>query len=160
MAQIPLTQGLCAVIDDADLPLVSGRNWHAVAAGSPIGKFYAARGEWTGGRMRRVYMHRLIAEAKQGEQVDHINADGLDNRRCNLRLATQSQNNANSAPWKAPASGYRGVYKERRRWAAAISVCGQMVRLGSFLCPIEAARAYDAAAKSHYGEFARLNFPT
>lgn len=118
------------------------------------------------GKRRRIFMHRVILERKLGHPIpeglcaDHINRDGLDNRRDNLRPATNSQNVANSEyGGRKVASPYRGVSPTRngRRWRARIQAEGKQFRLGTFDTPEEAALAYNAAAIQHYGEFARLN---
>lgn len=93
--------------------------------------------------------------------VDHINGNGLDNRRSNLRLATAFQNLANMAI-RPHTSQYKGVsyYKHRtsyKKWVAEIRCNRKRVRLGAFESEIEAARAYNEAAKNLFGEFARLN---
>lgn len=113
---------------------------------------------------RVVYIHRLIMERVTGrplerkESIDHINRNPLDNRRCNLRIATQSQNSGNRIIRSIDnKSGYKGVdFIERlNRWRATVG--GK--HIGLFGTPEEAAHAYDAMAIKRYGEFARLNFP-
>ncbi len=94
--------------------------------------------------------------------VDHINCDGLDNRRANLRLATRQQNKCNSRPRaRRGTSRYKGVWwdKERRKWRAAVGYNGKTKHLGAFDNDIEAAKARDVAAKKYHGQFAWLNFP-
>ena len=85
---------------------------------------------------------------------------GLDNRRANLRLSTVAQNAWNSKK-RNPRSGYKGVWfaADKGLWRAAIVCHGRRIHLGYFTDKIAAARAYDAAAKKYYKEFARLNFP-
>jgi hypothetical protein len=104
-------------------------------------------------------MHRfLIGEA--GLYVDHRNGDGLDNRRANLRSATNSQNQANRGKSKRNKSGFKGVYfhKPAQKFLASIQFEGKLRHLGLFADPIEAAKAYDAAALEYFGQFAKTNF--
>lgn len=106
-------------------------------------------------------MHRLILGTSVGMEVDHVNGDGRDNRRVNLRLATHSQNMANQRKRRdGISSRYKGVWYERRRkrpWRAKIKVRGRQVNLGYFETEEEAAYAYNLAALEHFGGFARLN---
>jgi hypothetical protein len=103
---------------------------------------------------------------RKGRVVDHRNNDGLDNRRANLRPATQSQNMINRPKKPNTASKYRGVRwdKSRNLWYSEIHFRykGRRIRkfLGRFKNEIDAAKAYDEAAKKYHGEFARLNFPS
>lgn len=108
-----------------------------------------------------LYMHREILGAPKGVDVDHINKDCLDNRRCNLRLATRSQNLANGTPsTQRKVSRFRGVLRKgSRRWYAEVSVRGTRTRSGPFSTDEQAAIARDAMAREAYGEFATLNFP-
>jgi hypothetical protein len=102
-------------------------------------------------------MHKLLTG---WPQTDHINGNGLDNRRCNLRPVTSQQNRANQRKTRG-TSQFKGVYLRRRErnWEAAIKVNRRRIYLGTFSSEVEAARAYDAAARHHFGEFAALNFP-
>lgn len=95
-------------------------------------------------------------------RVDHINGDGLDNRRSNLREANAAQNAANAGLRSDSVSGFKGVYPNTAGglpWKAEIRANGKRRYLGIFGDPATAARAYDAAAREAFGEFARLNFP-
>jgi AP2 domain/HNH endonuclease len=93
--------------------------------------------------------------------VDHINGNGLDNRRTNLRPATSAENARNRRSQRGSSSPYKGVswIRSRRNWRANLRVGDRLIHLGSYTDPADAARAYDAAALKYFGEFARLNFP-
>jgi AP2 domain-containing protein len=152
---VPLTKGLVAIVDEADMPLISAIAWKAE---DHAGCRYAAYNEYIGNyRQRKVYMHRLIIGAGKNQRVDHRNGNGLDNRRSNLRIATVGQNAANRAAYSK--TGYKGVHvKPSGNFHASISKDKRTIYLGTFPTPEEAARAYDVAAISLHGEFARLNF--
>jgi hypothetical protein len=111
--------------------------------------------------IKLVYLHREIMNAPEGLLVDHINSDTLDNRRVNLRLATHSQNSCNRPKKSNTSSRFIGVNFEklRNQWCAKIRHHGKRIWLGRFENEIEAAKAYDEAARKYHGEFARLNFP-
>lgn len=106
-------------------------------------------------------MHRAILRPAYGSEVDHVNGNGLDNRRDNLRACVRTQNNGNRRLSGLNASGYRGVSWDARndRWRADIRAFGVARNLGRFTDAAQAARAYDAAARDMFGEFARPNFP-
>lgn len=158
VTKISLTQGYVAVIDDEDVPLVMPFRWNARKIG---GHVYA----WSTGNAKLglpvIGMHRLITNCQQGQLVDHIDRDGLNNTRANLRLATRAQNRLNARRSSNNTSGFKGVHRcgRTRRWRSVITVDGRKIRLGWFDSREDAARAYDAAAVKHYGDFARLNFP-
>lgn len=153
--EIILSRGLVALVDDADYGwLMTGGKWNA--RGRP-GNYYAARTIWEGKKCRGQVMHRLLLPTPG--QVDHINGDSLDNRRANLRPASPSQNAANRKARSDSKSGYKGLHRVGRKWQVSLTVHGRFVQVGMFRDKEEAARAYDAAALEHFGEFARLNFP-
>lgn len=158
MAHITLNTGDVVLIDDADYPLVSQYNWRLRSGG---GATYAITNSRNEGKRTTVSMHRLIM-GEGALAVDHVNRNGLDNRRSNLRWATRSENGRNSRPSKGRR--FKGVYFKRdekysKPWEAQITVDGKNVFLGCYSTEEEGARAYDAAAKRYFGEFACLNFP-
>lgn len=163
---IPLSKGKFAAIDAADFPLIGTYAWSAAPARH--GKWYATsmtrnRGKRNavgmGKRPRKnILMHRVILAPDKSQRVDHKNNDGLDNRRCNLRICTVSQNHANRhRHWSS--CGFKGVVFERGRYLARCGPAKRREYLGTFTTPEAAARAYDAAALRIFGEFACLNFP-
>lgn len=111
------------------------------------------------GKLVRVSMHRLIMNPPDGVFVDHINGDGLDNRRENLRLVTRQQNMANSRKRHVGQSKYKGVSQARNspRWRACIVVNKKQIHIGTFDDELDAARAYDRKAVELYGEHAFTN---
>lgn len=163
---VPLTKGMTAIVDKADAESVLRFFWFAKKHGTgPNVIWYASRrvrvGEPLFGVCQMVPLHKfLLANASD---VDHINGNGLDCRRCNLRSATKSQNMGNCRLSAASKTGFKGVTfrpakgNRRGRWCARISTDGKRVTLGSFQDPIEAAKAYNEAALQKWGAFARLN---
>ena len=154
--RIYLTQGKFTIVDDEDFQRLSRFKWHAQVR--PYTS-YAVREFSTGyGRRRRklIPLHRFILDAPDGIQVDHINGNGLDNRRVNLRLCTAQQNCANNRRVYSK-SGYKGVYWNQCVWQARLNHNGKLLYFGSYKSPIDAARAYDKAATEIFGSFARTN---
>lgn len=153
--EIPLSKGYIAIVDAVDADRVSHYQWSAQPVGSTV---YAQRslkrddGAWTTQRMHQLLTGYAI--------TDHRNGNGLDNRRANLREATQGQNLFNQRR-KRGASGFKGVtwWKRDSKWKAQISAAGTNHHLGYYQTKEEAARVYDAAARDLHGEFATLNFP-
>ena len=114
------------------------------------------------GSERTVYMHRWIMNAPKGMVVDHINHNGLDNRKENLRFATNAENSRYARKTKNKfSSNYKGVHyiKKVKRWRAMITFEGKTIYVGQYKDEISAAKAYDRAAKKYFVEFACLNFP-
>lgn len=152
---IPLTFGQHAIVDAEDFAWLS--HWDWFAAKRPDGKFYAVR---TSEDRKRIRMHRVILDCASGEEGDHKNGNTLDNRRENLRKCTHLQNGRNRLKSKNNTSGFKGVtwHTCGNKWLAQIRVNYKTISLGHYDDPVEAARAYDAAAKLHFGEFAKVNF--
>lgn len=154
--EIPLTQGKVALVSDEDYEKVSAYRWYA--NGYKRGRYwYAVCGHIRPQGLRAVLLHRFILDAPKGMVVDHINGNGLDCRRENMRLCTNTENLYNQKPRRQ--GEYKGVQKSGYRWDALITVNYEVISLGRFASEEAAARAYDAAARRHHGEFARLNFP-
>jgi hypothetical protein len=158
---IALTRGKFAIVDADDYERLSQYRWFALYT---KWGFYAARNSRKdeSGKRHTILMHREILGVPHGFLVDHVNNNSLDDRKSNLRPATPSQNICNRRLSKAGCSSkYRGVfwYKRAKKWCAAINHERKYIRLGLFSSEIEAAKAYDAAARKYHGEFARLNFP-
>ncbi|TNC15362.1 hypothetical protein FF100_05020 [Methylobacterium terricola] len=100
-------------------------------------------------------MHRVLTDAPSEMYVDHANGDGLDNRRANMRLATQTQNMANKAVERRNLLGLKGVSAARGKFRATITPNGRKIHLGTFKTPEEAAAAYRGAAVALWGDFAK-----
>lgn len=157
--EIPLTQGKVALVDAEDAERVNEYRWCAnkVILKSGKVKFYASRTVRKGVQRQ---LHRFLTNAKRGQEVDHKNGDGLDNRKSNLRVCTRAQNLWNRGKTKPGSSIYKGVVKTKHnRWAAYIKANGKREFLGCYATEIEAAAAYDKRAKELHGEFAYLNLP-
>ncbi len=147
------------LFDEEDEKLVSAYTWYLNPAGYVIAN---------GRDPKLVYMHRLVMNAKKGQQIDHINGNKADNRKCNLRFSDQSQNRANSKKQipkgREATSQYKGVRMRKdmnpknRVWTSAIKFRKKRFHLGSFHTELEAAQAYDKEAVKVFGEYAQLNF--
>ena len=152
-------QGRVALIDDEDYDLVSPYHWNVNRVITSRKSPYAITTlpAKIGGSRSTLTMHKLITGYRM---TDHRNRNTLDNRRFNLREVTSSQNQMNASSHSG-ASQFKGVWwrKERSVWTANISLDHRRKRIGSFSNEIDAARAYDAAARELFGEFALLNFP-
>lgn len=158
MAEIQLTRGVNSLVDDADLEWLSQWKWSVSGSGDYAERAVVVRPR-PNQKTRCIKMHRLILGAEPGQFVDHINGDGLDNRRGNLRLCTKAENSRNRRIHTGNVAGFKGVTPHHGRWRAVIKASGQRLSLGVFGTREEAARAYDAAAMVHHRGFARLNFP-
>jgi len=158
--RIRLTTGEIALVDDADYSRVARYSWFVARRGRAL--IYAVtqlpNGTW-------VYMHRFVLRLRKGSRgvVDHLNANGLDNRRRNLRRCSVRQNLLGMG-LRTHSSRFKGVYwakpqraQWRGSWVAQIGLHRKVISLGHFEREEDAARAYNRAARRHYGRFARLN---
>ncbi len=160
MKEIPLTQGKVALVDDDDYEWLIQWKWHYHRSSNDRGGYAATWGSHNLSPRPHTMMHRLILGATSGSQIDHVNHNGLDNRRCNLRLCTRSQNAANQRAWdRCKTSQFKGVswHKSTRKWIAYGKAYQKMHHLGLFGTEREAAQAYNEFAVKTWGEFARVN---
>ena len=149
---VPLTKGRFALIDEEDVDRVSQYNW------------YVGKGKHTHYAHHKskesFLLHRFVTNAPDDVQVDHINSNGLDNRKTNLRFCNNGQNSAASRKRQGTRSKYRGVVFDSTascKWKARVYDNGKQIVLGRFSSEEEAALAYNKAALERYGEFARIN---
>ena len=160
MIEIPLTQGKVALIDDEDYELVSKYKWFPQKGNNTV--YLVAHSKGVPSKERKtIRMHRLIMNAQPGQKIDHVNGNGLDNRKENLRFATSQQNSQNLRRFEG-VSKYKGVVydtnpKQKNKWRARITVNKNRIHLGRFPSEREAAFAYNEAAIKYFGGFARLN---
>jgi hypothetical protein len=148
------TKGVIAIVDASDAETVGRWNWTTASSGH----LYRKTPKSAGGKV--IFMHHEIMGKVDGFEVDHINGDPRDNRRANLRFATKAQNQMNRVS-VVSASGFKGVSRNKKGWAAAIKMTANGTKrthhLGTFGTPEEAAHAYDKAAVAMFGEFAKTN---
>jgi hypothetical protein len=154
--QIPLTQGKFATADDEDYDDVNKYKWFAQHIGE---QWYASSAPK---HNAHILLHRYLMKVTEFKiKVDHIDGNGLNCQRSNMRLCTQSQNMRNRGANKNNKSGFKGVSFDKRssKWVAGIKLNRKRISIGFYAAPEEAARAYDEKAKELFGEFAHLNFP-
>lgn len=157
MKQIPLSgirgMGKFAIVDDEDFEIVSKYRWHLGTDNYVINRNHFNK------KKKTIRMHRLVINAKDGQQLDHINGDRLDNRKCNLRFSTQHENSLNSRH-PLGKSGLIGVWwcKKDNIWTANIQLDGKCIYIGAYKVKEEAAYVRDQFAIQLHGEFARTNY--
>lgn len=156
---IPLSRGMFAIVDKKDYAAASRFTWYA----SPSTKTVYAKGIMrVGGRWATIYLHRFVMGVCDERQVDHRDGNGLDCRRHNLRICDSQGNNMNRRKSENQTSRFKGVSWDRSRtkWRATIKINRKLRYLGRFDSEPTAAEAYDRAARTLFGEYAILNFPT
>jgi hypothetical protein len=156
---IELTKGKSTTVNKSTLGLAQTIKWHA--SKDKNGKYYARCSAKSSPTKCAILLHRHITNAPSNMVVDHINGDTLDNRLSNLRICTMAENLRNATVSKRNKSGYKGVSwdKKSNKWRADIHYDGKLHSLGRYTNVINAAIAYDQAARKHFGDFACLNFP-
>ena len=155
MRKIKLTQGRYAIVDDDDYNKLVVNRWYY----GEYGKTGYAKRASKDRERKCIRMHHEVLPLVAGYMIDHINGDGLDNRKQNLRLVTKSQNMMNSGVRKNSTSGYKGVCWAKRynKWVVHIWKDYKQIFIGYFKDPKEAALAYNKAAKIYHGEYAYMN---
>jgi hypothetical protein len=151
--EVKISRGKIAIIDDDDYERINKHRWCYWASGG-----YAGR-KVTNNKVGSIaLMHREIMNAQKGQEIDHINGNGLDNRKSNLRFVTRQQNMWNRKALNKTSS-YKGVSFDvsSGKWLSQINIQGQKICLGRYIVQEDAAKAYDITAKQAFGEYARLN---
>jgi hypothetical protein len=155
--EIKLTKGKFAIVDDEDYDELMKYKWYAIK-GSTI-YFYARRTPFKDGQ-HKISMHRQILNFPD-KIIDHVNRNGLDNRKSNLRLCSKSENRINCKKHKNNTSGFRGVswHPLIKKWQVRIQHNNISVHIGYFSEKIQGAKSYDKKAIEFFGKFVVLNFP-
>src|SRR3990167_5442435 len=156
MKKIKLTKDKFALVDDQDFGKVNQFSWYFHKNGYAMAYIGGGRKN-----AKQIKMHRLIMNPPSDLKIDHINGNGLDNQKSNLRICTQSNNLMNQKKRIGCSSQYKGAcwIKSSRLWESYIRFFHKKIHLGYFEKERYAAMAYDIAAKDLFGDFARLNFP-
>jgi hypothetical protein len=142
---------MVALVDDEDFEWLNQWKWHNCRG-------YAIRNSYTKPRFN-IFMHREIMDCPAELQIDHIDGNGLNNQKLNLRVCVQSQNKLNHRKYRNNTLGYKGVTLNGGKIRACIQAGHKKTHIGYFQDVISAAKAYDSVAKELHGEFATLNFP-
>lgn len=148
------------LLDNEDFERVNKYTWHVnmQMVGKRV-KFYVNRYVRVGDKCKEARLHRFIMKAPRSKVVDHRDANPLNNQKYNLRICTIAQNTQSVVynGISSSFSGYRGVFKAKKRWRVRLSANGKRRHIGMYKNIIDAAKAYNKAAIAYHGEFARLN---
>lgn len=156
--EIQLTLGKVALVDDEDYEFLNQWKWYAHKGYGE--HWYAVRKHTVNGKQVMIRMHYEILKTPKGMESDHKDGNGLNNQRYNLRVCTRAENQHNQKGYlETKTSAFKGVswHKKGNSWRAQIGLSNKRIHLGSFATELEAALAYNEAAKKYFGEFARLN---
>jgi hypothetical protein len=158
IAYVPLTKGYEAIIDAEDAKLIGQWNWHANLGGKNVYARRKVKKCEVDIEGRYMFLHRELLKPGTEIHVDHIDGNGLNNRKENLRLVTSHQNCFNRKINSNSTSGLKGVTwnKKDQRWRAQIRFDGEKIFLGNYKCPNEAYAAYCKASADLHGEFGRI----
>jgi hypothetical protein len=155
MREIELTRGKVALVDDEDYEWINSFNWYAQRCGGKNKRFYAARCKRINGKLTTILMHRQILKTPEGLETDHIDGDGLNNQRKNLRACSKSQNLMNQQVQKNKK--HKGIFQSGKKWASRICLNKKSIYLGIYDTEEMAVDAYNSAAIKYFGEYARPN---
>lgn len=158
MKQIELTKGFFALVDDEDFEYLNSVSWYAKCGDQTV---YARRDKQKDNKKTKFWMHREILKLKDKSlTVDHIDGNGLNNQKSNLRICTISENSKNMSMHKDNKSGYKGVsfMKTHKLWIAQLTVNYKRVLFSYHKTKEDAAKAYNEAAIKYHGKFAKLNY--
>mgnify|MGYP003392956036 CR=1 FL=1 len=158
MKLIKLPNNLFTMVDDEDFEIINKFKWNCSTNRSKL-PYVQRYTPFLNKKRSCIKLHRQIMSAKEGQYVDHINGNSLDNRKVNLRICTNKENSRNSRISRNNTSGYKGVIwnKRNKNWRARIGLEGKMFDLGSYKNKEDAAKAYNDGAIKYYGEYANLN---
>lgn len=160
MKLVPLTRGYEAMVDDEDYDRIMLYKWQSLIVTDNC--IYGVRSTWDKIRKRTgqtILLHNFIVPPPEGFTNDHIDRNGLNCQKANLRFATKAQQMTNRIRVKRTDNIYRGVFKNKKNWMVQLRSNGILYHGGTFKNEIEAAKIYDELAKKYHGEFAILNFP-
>jgi hypothetical protein len=160
MKYIELVGGNIAIVDNDNYDWLNQWKWYRHSEGYAVRVQHVKLG-FKKYKNKTIRMHILVNKTPSGFQTDHLNENRLDNRRCNLRTCTKSENMQNRGKTAINTSGYKGVYLNKRvkikKWMSMIQANGKSIYLGYFKTKKEAALAYNKAASKYHGRYANFN---